>query len=43
MALDNFPAEKTCAGEEEVMSCTSLDMLQEWNKALLSKYKLLRR
>ena len=41
IALDNFPVERTCAGEEEVMECASLDVLQEWNKALLSKYKLL--
>jgi hypothetical protein len=42
-ALDTFPEDGVCRDEEEVMGCCSLDILQEWNKILIAKYRLLTR
>lgn len=42
-ALDAFPEDSICGDIDEVMRCHSLDVLQAWNKALLSKYQLLTR
>jgi hypothetical protein len=42
-ALDAFPEDGVCRDDVEVMNCSSLDVLHEWNKALIAKYQLLTR
>lgn len=42
-ALDAFPENTVCRDNDEVMNCCCLDVLVEWNKALLGKYQLLTR
>jgi len=37
-ALDAFPEGEVCRDNDDVMSCSSLDMLHQWNKALINKY-----
>ena len=42
-ALDAFPEDKIYRANNEVMSCSSLDVLCDWNQALMAKYQLLTR
>jgi hypothetical protein len=42
-ALDALPEDDVCCDDDEVMTCSSLDVLSDWNTALMTRYQLLTR
>ena len=42
-ALDALPEDDVCRDDDQVMTCSSLDVLSDWNTALMTRYQLLTR
>jgi hypothetical protein len=42
-ALDAFPEDGICRDDDQVLTCCSLDVLNDWNRVLMAQYQLLTR